>query len=86
MAAIADIVFDARHPASLARFWSAALDGYEVAPYDNDEIERLRAMGSDDIEDDPSVMVVGPGAPRSRRQRTLRVTRVKAPWLVRAQA
>jgi len=61
MAVLADIVLDCTHPASLARFWAAALGGYEVAPYDDAEIERLRAMGITDIEDDPSVMVVGPG-------------------------
>jgi glyoxalase superfamily protein len=58
---IHDVVFDCRHPASLARFWAAVLDGYEVAPYDDDEIERLRAMGIDDVEDDPSVLVEIPG-------------------------
>jgi hypothetical protein len=61
MAVLADIVFDCAHPASLARFWAAVLDGYEVAPYDEAEIARLRAMGITDTEDDPSVMVVGPG-------------------------
>jgi hypothetical protein len=45
MAKIRDIVFDARHPASIARFWAAALDDYEVAPYDNAELERLRGLG-----------------------------------------
>jgi hypothetical protein len=54
---IKDIVVDCRHPASLARFWAAVLDDYEVAPYDDDEIERLRAMGIDDLEDDPGVMI-----------------------------
>ncbi len=42
MARIQDITFDCRHPASLARFWAAALDGYAVAPYDDAELERLR--------------------------------------------
>jgi len=32
MARIHDIVFDCRHPAPIARFWAAGLDGYEVAP------------------------------------------------------
>lgn len=58
MARLHDLVFDCRHPASLARFWAAALDGYEVAPYDDEEIERLRRMGINDIEDDPSVLVI----------------------------
>lgn len=65
MARLHDITFDCGHPASLARFWAAALDGYEVAPYDDVEIERLRAKGIHDVEDDPSVLVLGPsGAPR----------------------
>jgi hypothetical protein len=64
-----DVVFDCRHPASLARFWAAVLDGYEVAPYDDDEIERLRTMGIDDVEDDPSVLVEIPGrTPRGARR------------------
>jgi hypothetical protein len=33
MARLLDIVLDARHPASIARFWAAVLDGYEVAPW-----------------------------------------------------
>ncbi|MGW8531687.1 MULTISPECIES: VOC family protein [Nocardiopsidaceae] len=54
------------HPASLARFWAAALDGYEVAPYDDGELERLRREGIEDPEDDPSVLVqpVSGAAPR----------------------
>ena len=35
MARLKDIVVDADHPAALARFWAAALDGYAVAPYDD---------------------------------------------------
>ncbi|MEQ4726122.1 VOC family protein [Nonomuraea sp. B19D2] len=62
MARIHDIVLDCRHPASLARFWAQALEGYEVAPYDQAELERLRSNGIDDPEDDPSVLVeAGPG-------------------------
>jgi Glyoxalase-like domain len=57
MATFGDVVFDCRHPASLARFWAAAMDGYEVAPYDDEELERLREAGIDDPEDDPSVLV-----------------------------
>ena len=57
MARILDVVFDCRHPASLARFWAAALDGYAVAPYDEAELDRLRATGIDDPEDDPTVLV-----------------------------
>ncbi len=61
VARLRDIVIDCSHPASLARFWAEALDGYAVAPYDEDEIERLRSLGVDDLEDDPSVLVEGPG-------------------------
>ena len=57
MARLADIVFDARHPASIARFWAVAVDGYEVAPYDDAELARLRARGIDDPEDDDGVVV-----------------------------
>jgi Glyoxalase-like domain len=57
MARIHDVVVDCRHPASLARFWAAVLDGYAVAPYDEAELERLRAKGIFDPEDDPSVLV-----------------------------
>ena len=66
MARIRDVVFDCRHPASLARFWAAVLDGYQVAPYDEAELQRLRGIGVDDPEDDPSVLVwPGPqGRPR----------------------
>jgi hypothetical protein len=66
VAKLGDVVFDAAHPASLARFWAAALDGYTVAPYDEEELARLRAKGVTDPEDDPSVLVEPPalGAPR----------------------
>jgi hypothetical protein len=61
MARIHDIVVDCAHPASLARFWAAVLDGYDVAPYDENELARLRANGINDPEDDPSVLVEAPG-------------------------
>jgi len=57
MARLRDVIFDCRHPASLARFWAAVLDEYQVAPYDQDELERLRSMGILDPEDDPTVLV-----------------------------
>ncbi|MEO3887171.1 VOC family protein [Nonomuraea sp. B5E05] len=63
MARLRDVVVDCRHPASLARFWAATLDGYAVAPYDEAELARLRANGIDDPEDDPTVLVEG-GPPR----------------------
>jgi hypothetical protein len=68
MARLGDIVVDCGHPASLARFWAAALDGYAVAPYDEEEIARLRSIGVEDLEDDPTVLVIGPG-PRLFLQR-----------------
>jgi hypothetical protein len=62
MARIHDVVFNSRHPASIARFWAAALDDYEVAPYDQAELDRLRSIGITDPEDDPNVLVEAPGA------------------------
>ncbi len=44
MARIHEIVFDCRHPASIARFWAAALGDYEIAPYDEAELQRLRNL------------------------------------------
>ena len=61
MATMKDVVIDCAHPASLARFWVELLDGYAVAPYDDAELARLRAMGIHDPEDDPGVIVEGPG-------------------------
>jgi hypothetical protein len=61
MARIHDVVFDCRHPASLARFWAGVLDGYAVAPYDDAELERLRGMGVHNVEDDPTVLVEARG-------------------------
>lgn len=57
MAIIRDVIFDARHPASIARFWAAAIDDYQVAPYDDAELARLRNIGINDPEDDPAVLV-----------------------------
>jgi hypothetical protein len=61
MARLHEIVFDCRHPASIARFWAAALDDYEVAPYDEAELQRLRSIGINDPQDDPTVRVQAPG-------------------------
>jgi hypothetical protein len=61
MARLKDIVFDCEHPASLARFWATAIDGYAVAPYDDEELARLRSLGIDSPEDDPTVLVEVPG-------------------------
>ena len=68
MARLHDVVVDCRHPASLARFWAAVLDGYAVAPYDETELARLREEGVLDPEDDPTVLVDG-GSPRLWFQR-----------------
>jgi hypothetical protein len=65
VARLHEIVFDSRHPASLARFWAEVLDGYRVAPYDEEELRRLADNGIDDPEDDPTVLVeAGRGQPR----------------------
>ena len=66
MAKIRDVTFDSPHPASIARFWAAALDGYDVAPYDDAERERLRGLGIEDVNDDPTVLVepADGGSPR----------------------
>lgn len=79
MARINDIVFDCRHAASLGRFWAAALDGYQVAAYDEEELERLRAQGIDDPEDDPTVLVEhgGGDGPRLWFQRVPETKTVK---------
>jgi glyoxalase superfamily protein len=59
MARLKQIVIDCHHPASLARFWAAALDDFEVRPYDADEIARLAALGLTP-ETDPAVILDGP--------------------------
>ncbi|NGN66532.1 VOC family protein [Streptomyces sp. A7024] len=62
MASIQDLVFDSPHPASSARFWAQVLDDYEIAPYDEEELARLRSRGIDDPEDDPTVLLVAADA------------------------
>ncbi|MFI9384921.1 VOC family protein [Kutzneria sp. NPDC052558] len=59
MAAFKDLVVDCRHPASLARFWAAALDDHAIAPYDEAAMDYLRAQGITDPEDDPTVLLTG---------------------------
>jgi hypothetical protein len=54
-----DIVIDYARPSALAAFWAEVLD-YRVAPYDDDEIARLRVAGIDDIADDPTVVIEPP--------------------------
>ena len=60
MGRLTQIVVDCRHPAALARFWAAALDGFEVLPYDDAEIARLAERGLTP-DTDTCVIVVGPG-------------------------
>jgi hypothetical protein len=60
MARLRDIVIDCADAPALARFWAAALDGYDVRPYDAAEIARLAARGLTP-ETDPQVAVDGPG-------------------------
>jgi hypothetical protein len=60
MLSLRDIVVDCEHAPSLARFWAATLDGYDVRPYDEDEIARLAELGLTP-ETDPVVFVDGPG-------------------------
>jgi hypothetical protein len=58
MARLRDIVIDCKHPASLARFWAAVLDDYAIAPYDEEELARLRSIGIESPEDDPTVLLL----------------------------
>ena len=60
VARLTEIVFDCRNAAALARFWAAALDGYQVRAYDDAEVARLAALGLTPATD-PNVMVDGPG-------------------------
>lgn len=60
MARIRDIVIDCTDAPALARFWAAALDGYDVRSYDAEEIARLAERGFTP-ESDPTVAVDGPG-------------------------
>lgn len=60
MARLRDIVIDCERAAPLARFWAAAVDGYAVRPYDDEEIARLAGLGHTP-ETDPMVAVDGPG-------------------------
>ncbi|MFC8733060.1 VOC family protein [Luteimicrobium sp. NPDC057192] len=70
MARLRDVVFDSGSPAATAHFWAAALEGYAVAPYDDAELARLRALGVTDVADDPTVLVEpADGGPRLWFQR-----------------
>lgn len=59
MARLKQLVVDARHPASLARFWVEVLDGFEIRPYDAAEVARLAGLGLTP-ETDPVVILDGP--------------------------
>ena len=68
MARLRDIVIDCSSAPDQARFWAGALDGYELRPYDDAEIERLASRGFTP-ETDPSVADDGPGVSESLRGR-----------------
>lgn len=60
MAFLKQLVVDCRQPVALARFWAATLEGFEIRGYDDAEIARLACVGRTP-EDDPCVIVDGPG-------------------------
>jgi hypothetical protein len=59
MAKLKDVVFDCENAPRVARFWAAAVDEYDVRPYDDAEIQRLSALG---LTPDADPMVVVDGA------------------------
>ena len=59
MARLTQLVVDSRRPSSVARFWAAALDGFEIRAYDDQEIARLASFGLTP-ETDPCVILDGP--------------------------
>ena len=59
MARLSQIVVDCREPSVLARFWSTAVDEFEIRAYDADEIARLASIGRTP-ETDPCVILDGP--------------------------
>jgi len=59
MARLTQIVVDSTSASTLARFWAAALDDFEIRPYDQEEVERLATLGLTP-ETDPTVIVDGP--------------------------
>lgn len=79
MARLRDVVVDCHRPAPLARFWASVLDGYEVAPYDDAELARLRAIGIAGPEDDPTVLVQPKGPGRRDRGPRMWFQRVPEP-------
>jgi hypothetical protein len=59
VARLKQIVVDCEHPAALARFWAAALDAFEIRPYDEAEVARLAELGLTP-ETDPVVILDSP--------------------------
>jgi hypothetical protein len=59
MAHLRQVVVDCETPSALARFWAAALDDFDIRPYDDEEIARLAALGHTP-ETDPGVILDGP--------------------------
>ncbi|HXB48138.1 MAG TPA: VOC family protein, partial [Streptosporangiaceae bacterium] len=59
MGSLRQVVIDCEKPSSLARFWAAVLDDFDVRPYDDEEVARLAALGYTP-ENDPGVIVDGP--------------------------
>ncbi len=59
MGKVREVVFDCERAPSLAHFWAAALDDYEIRSYDAAEVQRLAELGFTP-ETDPTVMVDGP--------------------------
>ena len=70
------ITIDAASPSRLARFWAAALPGYQVRPYDEAEITRLASLGLTP-ETDTSVPIDAQGQPTIWFQKSDRVTTVR---------
>lgn len=58
MGVLRQLVVDCERPAALARFWEAALDGFAVRAYDDDEMRRLASLGFTP-ETDPTVILDG---------------------------
>ncbi len=59
MAQVRQLVVDSQNPPTLARFWAAMLDDFEIRAYDDEEIARLASLGRTP-ETDPSVILDGP--------------------------
>ena len=59
MGTLRQVVIDCEKPSVLARFWAAALDDFDIRPYDDEEVARLAALGYTP-ETDPGVIVDGP--------------------------